>query len=198
MNRLKPIFEFAEESFTSLIIPNTANRALIKLARDKLSSVLHNVDREADDKALFVSVHIRRGDRKTSSYLFPDRRIPIPNYVDSITSAWARLHNTDVLPVVYLATDSPAAHQEFADLFEGVVFSLYDTDEARLRDIASPGEYYQQQFEALDPQQRILATRGIIVDLALLSGLWPGNDGLKPDAVICGLRLVNRSYVIMC
>lgn len=148
------------------------------------------MDRGAHENSLFISVHIRRGDRQTSSYLFPDRRIPTPNYIDAVRS-----HHTDVLPVVYLATDSPAAHREFAELFEGVVFSLYDTDEARLRAIASPGEYYQQQFESLDLQQRILATRGMIVDLALLSGLWPGNDRLKPNAVICGLRLVLKLVI---
>jgi len=93
-----------------------------------------------------------------------------------------------VLPAVYLATDSPEAHEEFVQSYQGAVFSLFTAADSRLRALASPGEYYQNRFNELDLRTRIFATRGVIVDLAVLSGLWPDEGNLVPDAVICALR----------
>jgi hypothetical protein len=189
LNRLKPIFKSAEESFASTIVPNSVNKDLIKLARQKLLILLSDVNQWPNHLHLpFVSTHIRRGDRKTLSYSFPDRSIPIQNYADAIKLTWSRLHNDDALPVVYLATDSPEVHQDFTQLYHGVVFSLFDIHEPRLHALASPGEYYQEHFARMDLLSRITATRGMIVDLAVLSGLWPSEDAIKPDAVICALR----------
>jgi hypothetical protein len=111
--------------------------------------------------------------------------------VDAIKSLWSRLHHSDTLPAIYLATDSPEAHEEFVQSYKGVVFSLFTTPDSRLRALASPGEYYQNRFDELDLQSRITATRGMIVDLAVLSGLWSDEEVLVPDAVVCALRLVS-------
>ena len=189
MNRLKPIFQSAWSSFTSTVLPTSANRALIKLARESFSSILHDGhERETAPHLHFVSTHIRRGDRRTLSYSFPDRKIPVQNYVEAIESVWSRLHLSNRLPAVYLATDSPEAHEQFVQSYKGVVFSLFTTSDSRLRALASPGEYFQHRFEELDLQSRITATTGIIVDLAVLSGLWPDEGKLVPDAVVCALR----------
>lgn len=197
LNRLKPIFESAQESFASIIVPNAVNKDLIDLARQKMFVLLSDTNQRPNDLRLsFVSTHIRRGDRKSLSYSFPDRTIPTQNYVDAIKSTWSRLHDDDALPVVYLATDSPEVHKEFTGLYHGAIFSLFHTDEPRLRVLASPTEYYQETFSGLDLQSRITATRGMIIDLAVLSGLWPSKDEFKPDAVICALRFM--SLLILC
>jgi hypothetical protein len=191
LNRLKPIFQSALESFTSTIFPTSANRALIKLARESFSAFLHDHGTKSD--LHFVTTHIRRGDRKTRSYSFPGRKVPAQNYIDAIQSTWSRLHHSKTFPAVYLATDSPEAHEEFIRSYEGVVYSLFTAPDSRLRALASPGEYYQNRFSELDLQTRITATSGVIVDLALLSGLWPDEEELVPNAVICAIRLASYS-----
>lgn len=177
------------ESFTFTIRPTSAIRDLIKLARESFSSFLRNEERGTASGLPFVSTHIRRGDRKTLSFSFPDRKVPTQNYIDAIESTWSRLHHSTKLPVVYLATDAPEALEEFVQSYDGVVYSLFTAPDPRLRALASPGEYYQNKFENLNLPSRITATSGMIVDLAVLSGLWPDNEGLAPDAVICALRL---------
>jgi hypothetical protein len=189
LNRLKPIFLSAWRSFASTVLPTSTNRGLIKLARESFSSFLHDRhERETASHLRFISTHIRRGDRRPLSYSFPDGRIPVQNYVEAIESVWSRLHHANRLPAVYLATDSPEAHEQFVQSYRGVVFSLFTTSDSRLRALASPGEYYQHRFEELDLPSRIAATKGMIVDLAILSGLWSDEEELIPDAVICALR----------
>jgi len=39
----------------------------------------------------------------------------------------------------------------------------------------------------LPEADRVRLTKGMIVDFALLSGLWAWHDDLKPGAVICGI-----------
>ncbi|KAJ3518015.1 hypothetical protein NLJ89_g137 [Agrocybe chaxingu] len=190
LNRLKPVFEFALHSFNSTIIPNAKNMELIHLARTELASFIRDIDsRQGVSGSPYLSVHIRRGDRKTLSYTFPDRKIPLEDYLTSLKSTWSRLHpqEKDAFPVVYLATDSPNVHRQFSEKYEGETFSLHEAPNSRLRDLASPGEYYQNRFNDLGLQSRITATRGVIVDLALISGLWPERNAHSPDAVICAM-----------
>jgi len=168
---------------------------LIDLARQKLSAFLRDTNRqESGAGTIYVGTHIRRGDQKSLSYSYPDRKIPLHEYLDGIQSTWTRLHSghiRKVHPVVYLATDSPQAHVEFSETYKGEVFSLYDSGDSRLRALASPAEYYQKEFNKLDLQSRIAATRGMIVDLALVSGMWADDDDIRPDAVICAMRFVH-------
>ena len=49
-------------------------------------------------------------------------------------------------------------------------------------------EYYQKTFDKLDIEYRVLATRGMIVDLAMISGLWASGKELLPEANICSIR----------
>lgn len=192
LNRLKPIFDTSGQSLKSVIIPNKWNTELIHLARKELSAFIQEVN-ERDNTAspVYVATHIRRGDRKTLSYSFPDRKIPTQDYSDAVASTWTRLHpnSASQTPVVYLATDSPAVYDEFSQLYQGEFFSLFDAADPRLRPLASPGEYFQKTFNELDVHERITATRGMIVDLAIVSGLWPAEDAeIVPDAVVCALR----------
>ncbi|KAF9532117.1 hypothetical protein CPB83DRAFT_848377 [Crepidotus variabilis] len=183
LNRLKPMFESAHTSLTTTIIPSSENKAQIELARKWLSS--HLQDGSKKMHGLYIATHIRRGDRKTSSYQFADRKVPMKDYVEAVTTTWGRLHFDDIHPPVYLATDSPAAYRQFIALYQGPVFSLYDAPDSSLRSLASPAEYSRETFDQLELKERVIATRGMIVDLAIVGGLWAAESDLHPDAVIC-------------
>lgn len=204
LNRLKPIFDSSGQSLESVIVPNKYNMGLIRLARQEFLSFMQDTNQRSGGtgSTAYVAVHIRRGDRKSLSYSFPNQKIPIQDYSDAVAASWKRLHHESTSkPVVYIATDSPEAYYQFSDIYQGELFSLFDTADPRLRPLVSPGEYSQKTFDELDVHERITATRGMIVDLALVSGLWPDGDTeeLLPQAVICALRLVRvlliRIYV---
>lgn len=187
LNRLKPIFESSARSLESTVRPNAQNMGLLRLTQAEFSSFLTEVNQ--GDKE-YVGTHIRRGDRKSLSYSFLDRKIPTKEYLDAVEKTWARLHKgmpSQIHPVVYLATDSSNVHKEFSQVYEGRSFSLFDSSDPRLSSLASPAEYIQKEFNVLDLRERIAATRGMIVDLAMVGGLWTEEKDLKPEAVICGL-----------
>ncbi|KAF8203871.1 hypothetical protein BJ912DRAFT_1052647 [Pholiota molesta] len=191
LNRLKPIFNSALDSFKSTIRPNIDVQGLIRLARNELYDFLGEVsERDEAANSIYVGTHVRRGDRKSLSYTYKDRKIPLSEYLSAITATWTRLHpgpQSRNAPVVYLATDSPEARQKFGELYEGETFSLFDTADPALRALASPREYNQTQFDELSVQSRITATKGMLVDLALVSGLWANEKDMVPDATICAL-----------
>ncbi|KIM47673.1 hypothetical protein M413DRAFT_22300 [Hebeloma cylindrosporum] len=187
LNRLKPIFASSARSLESTVRPNAQNMGLLRLTQAEFSSFLTEVNQ--GDKE-YVGTHIRRGDRKSLSYSFLDRKIPTKEYLDAVEKTWARLHKgmpSQIHPVVYLATDSSNVHKEFSQVYEGRSFSLFDSSDPRLSSLASPAEYIQKEFNVLDLRERIAATRGMIVDLAMVGGLWTEEKDLKPEAVICGL-----------
>ena len=111
--------------------------------------------------------------------------------MDGAKDAWARLHTgheSNANPVVYFASDSSAAEQQFSKLYGGQTFSLFGTTHPRLRALASPKEYDQNTFNELDIEYRVMATRGMVVDLAMISGLWATGEDLLPQANICSIR----------
>jgi hypothetical protein len=174
------------------------NMELLHLVQSEFSSFLARVDQgETDAGSRYVGTHIRRGDRKSLSYSFQDRKIPLKDYLKAVKKTWERLHNgtpSQIYPVVYLATDSLDVHKEFSQVYEGESFSLFDSWDPKLKALASPGEYFQKDFNALTLRERVAATRGMIVDLAMVSGLWTEEKSLTPDAVVCGLRF-ERIYL---
>ncbi|KAF5312252.1 hypothetical protein D9619_002767 [Psilocybe cf. subviscida] len=196
VNRLKPIFDFAVQSFATTIRPNAQNFDLIQKTRKELSTFLQVVNKGRNvDNIIYTGTHIRRGDRKTLSYSFQDRRVPIADYLKGVATTWSHLHSgalASITPVVYLATDSPDARHQFSqqyqELYQGETFSLYDTTDPTLRALASPAEYDQSTFDAqFDLQSRIRATRGMIVDLALVSGLWLTGNDITPESTVCAM-----------
>ena len=90
--------------------------------------------------------------------------------------------------MIYVASDSPATITEFSKPFDNSIWrvhSLAQSQNAELKALASPEQYFQQDFDKLySLDQRITLTRGVIVDFALLSGLW-GDGEIKPQAVVC-------------
>ena len=92
-------------------------------------------------------------------------------------------------PITYIASDSHAGAHEFASAFppSTAVFSLDSSTNPDLRALAPQGEYVQEEFNELDEADRIRLTRGMVVDLALLSGLWAWPGEVVPGANICTL-----------
>ena len=164
---------------------------MIKLAQDEFRATVYGVQANNPSKPTYLAVHVRRGDRKPASYEFLDNKIPLYLYMDGVKDTWARLHTgheSKANPVVYFASDSTAAEQQFSKLYDGPIFSLFGTTHPRLRALASPREYYQNTFNELDIEYRVLATRGMVVDLAMVSGLWASGRDLLPQANICAIR----------
>jgi hypothetical protein len=137
--------------------------------------------------------------------------ILLSDYVDGVDQSWSRLglnasmDHKPVQPFVYIASDSPAALSEFAESFAPNVFTLSASKREELRALASPRDYYQKEFMELeDPDVRLQATRGMVVDFAVLSGAWAQEGDIVPDAIVCAVRqaqvisLVRIRTLIFC
>ncbi|KAF8758606.1 hypothetical protein RHS01_02616 [Rhizoctonia solani] len=144
---------------------------------------------ESEAVATYMGAHIRRGDRKAMSWEFiksgSDGYVPIQNYVDAVQKTWS-LVGLPGRPHVYVASDDPVSLDEFTKIFPGYVYSLRQwgidggrtregsvTDAAEeLAELASPSAYVQSEWMNRTEEQRIRLTRGMIVEMALLSELW--------------------------
>jgi len=177
----------ALSSFLQVILPSPRMATLIRRARDEFVLDAENGSPE------YLSVHIRRGDRLGLTWKYHRTHLPISLYVDAALEAWQRLNMTSQgSPVFYVASDSPAAPEEFiAQLPRNArAASLVWSSDEELRAIASPRSYIQEEFNALSEEERIRLTKGMIVDFALLTGLWINehDPDVRPHATICGLR----------
>ena len=166
------------------------------MAQDELRTAIYDVQTNNPSGLTYLAVHVRRGDRKPASFEFPDNKIPLRSYLDGVKDTWARLHtgyDSKVNPVIYFASDSAVAEQQFSKIYNGPTFSLFTTAQPQLRALASPREYYQKTFDELNIEYRVLATRGMIVDFAMISGLWASGKDLRPEATICSIRYEQKS-----
>ncbi|KAJ3552115.1 hypothetical protein NM688_g4324 [Phlebia brevispora] len=98
LNRQRPIYEWALQSFTETIRPNAHNAGLIRSARSELASILSlpphshtarnddiNTAQALDAEALleqhnadpYIAVHIRRGDRHASTFPYRGSYVPL-------------------------------------------------------------------------------------------------------------------------
>ncbi|KAI5115441.1 hypothetical protein M0805_008893 [Coniferiporia weirii] len=180
LRRLKQIFTRAARSLTHTIRPNAQNAALIQTAR-----------REAAAAGPYVALHARRGDRKAEAWGFHGGYVPLADFVAAAHGTTERLELASPSSV-YIASDDPAARAELAELLtngdgETRVFALDRSAHAELRALASEAPYVQRSFAALGDEERVQATRGALVDFALVSGMWAwGVDGEEgPEAVVC-------------
>jgi len=167
-----------------MIRPNKDNSALIQRARSELTSVTSPNGSEFDS---YIAVHLRRGDREPAFYR--GKYVPAEDFVEAVTDSWSRLNPDKALEnlSIYVASDSITALREVVDLTASryTTFSLFESPDAELRALASPAEYVQKEFNQLGENARIRATRGMIVDFALLSGMWATEDDALPEAIIC-------------
>lgn len=217
INRLKPMFERALKSFVQTIRPNSRNARLIRAARSEIASSLsmshpptsHDPAESEDAETLltqhnpdpYIAVHIRRGDRHAANYPYRGSYVPIANFAKAAQDAWTRLFNggtarsVDVNhypspPITYVASDSHSAMEEFMNAFptSTAVFSLESSTNPELRALVSQHEYVQSEFDRASEDERVTLTRGMIVDFALLSGMWAWEGDIVPGATVCTLR----------
>lgn len=202
------MFNFARTSLEETIRPNGENAELIRSARLELlnfiaakspATDIAKSDPAADSLSPYIAVHVRRGDRK-ASYAWPNRRVPMSEFVDAVGDTWERLITNDTFtigdnipldPVVFFSSDDPYALAEFQELLPDITpFTLAKSQNPHLQALASPGEYFQKDFGGLEEEVRVKATRGMIVDFALTSGMWAWENEVIPDATICTIRWV--------
>jgi len=127
-----------------------------------------------------------------SSWKYHDKNVPIEEYASASNAAWSRLFRptgNSAPQAVYLASDDPKVFEELRSQLEpgSRIFSLPKSTNADLSNIASPAPYFQDEFSTLPEADRVRLTKGMIVDFALLSGLWAWDNDPKPGAVICGI-----------
>jgi len=174
-------------SFLQVILPNPRLATLIHRARDEL------VSGAGGESSKYLSVHIRRGDRLGLTWKYHKTHLPTSLYVAAALKTWKRLNPTSQgSPLFYVASDSPEAPEEFVNQLpsNARASSLIWSDDEELRSIASPRSYVQEEFNTLSEKERIRLTKGMIVDFALVSGLWINehDPDVRPYATVCGLR----------
>lgn len=204
------MFDAGADSFSETIRPNAINAKLIRAARQELMDLISSrrprqletaQGGPVEDSLPYIAVHVRRGDRKAASYAYQDGRIPLSEYTNAVSDVWARIMSEDTSsmedaalnPMVYLASDSPSTLSEFMEFFPQKfptpsIFALSQSKDAELRALASPEPYFQLKFNALDLEARVRATSGMVVDFALMSGMWAWDDEITPEAVVCAVR----------
>jgi hypothetical protein len=190
VNRFKPIFEAASTSLAQTLRPNAENSALIRAVRAEFGL-------PSRSSRPYVGVHLRRGDGKGTSWKYKGKYVPVEDYVEEAKRTWTRLsaaNDKKNEARIYLASDSPSAQDDFIQRLADTDFSVFSLTMSRqpeLRALASPKEYVQEEFALFDPDVRIRATRGVIVDFALVSGIWPEDEGSTPIATVCTIGYGN-------
>ncbi|KAI0778815.1 hypothetical protein BD413DRAFT_512009 [Trametes elegans] len=169
-------------------------------------------DAATEEQQLYIGVHIRKGDRVPAGYVFyPDKQVPLESYIKGALSTWERLyanasagkdsgaHPADIssgrpdhfpaAPIMWLASDSPTAAREFVSAFPPAtaVFGLEHSTYPQLRALAPAHEYVQAEFDEEPLADRLRLTQGMLVDFAMLSGMWAWPGEVVPAAVVCGM-----------
>jgi hypothetical protein len=198
LNRLKPIFEFSLTSLSETIRPNVETASLIRRVKAEIASITQSAAKSpvsgqntpnGEHKPSYIGIHVRRGDKLATSWAFHNGYVPIPNYAQAALDTWSRLQLSSAPLTLYIASDSPSAQHELANAFppDTRVLSLSLSDDPELKALKSPGEYVQAEFARLGETERKQATRGMIVDFAMISGMWAG-ESVVPEATICTIR----------
>ncbi|QRW00743.1 hypothetical protein RhiJN_28761 [Ceratobasidium sp. AG-Ba] len=206
--RLKPIFQRAFDSFESFIILSGKNAQLVREARTELRRRIQAVTGSAA-VTNYMGMHIRRGDRRAMSWRFIKSGaagyVPLQDYVDAAQKTWAE-QGPPGAAHVYVASDDPLMLDEFINRASGMhVYSLrqWGVDGGRvgessvsavseeLAELASPSAYIQSEWRIRPEVQRIRLTRGMIVEMALISELWDDereeDNDLELVATVCTL-----------
>ena len=175
----------ARDSFTNAFRPNAELVTLIREARSEFAISLVQLGH-----LNYVSVHIRRGDRLGMSWKYHTSHVPVEKFAAAAQATWERLNLTNWnsnQPAFYVASDSPSVQDEFISNFpaETSIYSLSLSGKPKLRALASPKPYVQSEFDQMAAEDRIRLTKGMIIDFAMLSGIW---NNITPAATVCGLR----------
>jgi len=173
---------------------------LINVAKQELLEKIPGIDKtptmdsHTSNDASYLSVHIRRGDRVPHGWMHHHQPIPLQEYIDALENR-TTYKPTDGLSesrpsptTVYIASDSPQDIEALSKVYKGPSFSLSVSNNPLLRDIASRNAYFQVEFNNLPFEERHRATKGALVDLALVTGLWASREEPHLDTVICTAR----------
>ncbi|KZT27677.1 hypothetical protein NEOLEDRAFT_1110503 [Neolentinus lepideus HHB14362 ss-1] len=194
LNRLKLIFTRALASFQETIRPNAYTAALIRASRNEMTtytppsikSTLSSTSRNTTEG--YIAVHIRRGDRHAHSWQYINSYVPLSDYVQATLSTSTRLNLTSPFPV-YVASDSREAYEDFRTSLavDTPVFSLWNSENKDLPPLANWKEYVQAEFDRMGEDERKRLTTGMIVDFAMVSGVWSWEGDVVPAATVCTL-----------
>ncbi|EJU02828.1 hypothetical protein DACRYDRAFT_65986 [Dacryopinax primogenitus] len=174
VGRQRPILEMGRKSLMETIRPKQHIIDLIYQTRKTL--------REHP----YVGVHIRRGDQAAMSWRYHKGYVPTHEYVNAIVTLLPDIKT------VYIATDVLSAVAEFTELApeEWNVHTLSATVGSEVEypvDRETEGYFQKQWEEDIPNKERIALTRGMIVDLALVTGAWADDESVQPVAVVCTL-----------
>jgi hypothetical protein len=175
------------ESFSETIRPNAQNAKLIRSAREEVNNIAGTQQRNSHH---YIGVHLRRGDRHAVSWRYHAGYVPISEYVEAVQDTSLRFLTQNETIAVYIASDSPSAEAELVDALPSnmPLFSLSRSQNPELRTLASSNDYVQVEFDKLESEKRVNLTRGMVVDFALLNGMWAWNDDIIPKATVCTIR----------
>lgn len=150
--------------------------------------------------------------------------MPLKEYTVAIQEVRGRVDSLaggeEEVMKVWIASDDPDARSELAGLLSNPsisttasiqALSLATSKTAELRKLASDDAYVQAHFVDLEEEARIRATRGAIIDFALVSGMWAWDsdgeseaealndeeDGTRLEAVVCTIRFVLLPFVYL-
>jgi hypothetical protein len=157
-------------------------------------------------------VHIRRGDIRSQSWEYRGLPVPIPEFVEAVVREEERQQQQqqqDSQPI-YVASDDARSLHEFSTALQAKpgpqkrnVVSLRTSRIPELRALAYPSESsggYRQVDWGVDGvlqwsrAERVRYTSGMIVDFALLTGLWTdiaaSSQMMIPSATVCTIKSV--------
>src|SRR5687768_3564014 len=115
VQRQRPIYTRALDSFKNTIRPNKRVSSLIQTAR---SSLLSHVSLSSplliQENGTYISVHIRRGDSSSQSWGYGGKPLPVSEYVSAVEKILGEDGQVDAAltssesekkPVVFIASD---------------------------------------------------------------------------------------------
>ncbi|KAF8333171.1 uncharacterized protein EI90DRAFT_3015599 [Cantharellus anzutake] len=196
INRQRPIYERSRRSFLGAIRPNKHIRSLIAIARAELSGL------NPTSGSSYVAVHIRRGDSGSQAWSYHGKQVPISEYVQTVQTL--QQNNSSPFPI-YIGSDSSSAIESLTKALETKQFvTLRTSSNPTLRSLAYPSSqpngYLQSDwtssgvaFQKWSTNERRRYMEGMLVDLALLSGLWNDDIGDHDSGT---LKLTRLSKVI--
>ncbi|KZT73267.1 hypothetical protein DAEQUDRAFT_808385 [Daedalea quercina L-15889] len=193
VSRRRPIYDHAVWSLSHIIRPDSHMISLIRAARSEIASILSLPYDSHTQYEPYIGVQL-------THQLSPNVSTPsLKDYVQAVHDAWTRLYpNTPIPassgaghfpapPIMYIAADAPEALRGYVAAFTPATakFALDLSTNADLRALAPEHTYDPVHFREVPVGERISLTRGMLVDLALVSGLWTEDAHVVPGATVC-------------
>lgn len=229
VHRQRPIYDRAVDSFTSVIRPNTRVQSFI----DKARSELLPTPSASSSGYLAVHMRLGDSRPQSLRYGQQPIPVTeyVTGITQAIEVLGIDAQSKQAPLIVFAASDSVPAIQELRTLqsqsqaspVAWKVISLSDSAYPELRELAYPrlNGYEQSDWHMGGPEASVAADMdmqcsgqwtdeeklrymtGTVVDLALLSGLWPTRatdervESVPPNAVVCGIQYVSLLSIVL-